>query len=47
MKNISKYISHMARCIEVVGYKQRNLKRINIDSLKTNIINKKNDQSVK
>ena len=23
MKNISKYISHMAPCIEVVGYRQR------------------------
>ena len=23
MKNISKYISHMAPCIEVVGYRQK------------------------
>ena len=23
MKNISKYISHMAPCIEIVGYRQR------------------------
>ena len=23
MKNISKYISHMAPCIEVIGYRQR------------------------
>ena len=72
MKNISKYISHMAPCIEVVGYRQRkkgitsfgdlcsdfgaNVKflvgsakkyrRINIGNLKTNIANKKINQSV-
>ena len=72
MKNVSKYISHMAPCIEVVGYRQRKkginsfgdlcsdfganvkfligsskkYKRINIGNLKTNISNKKIDQSV-
>ena len=72
MKNISKYISHMAPCIEVVGYRQRKkgitsfgdlcsdfganvkfligtkkkYKRINIKNLKTNISNKKMNQSV-
>tara|TARA_B100001057_G_scaffold206748_1_gene207520 strand:- start:4076 stop:4852 length:777 start_codon:yes stop_codon:yes gene_type:complete len=72
MKNISKYISHMAPCIEIVGYRQRkkgitsfgdlcsdfgaNVKfllgskikyrKINIDNLKTNISNKKINQSV-
>ena len=72
MKNISKYISNMAPCIEVVGYRQRKkgitsfgdlcsdfganvkflvgsskkYKRINIGNLKTNISNKKNNQSV-
>jgi 2-keto-4-pentenoate hydratase len=72
MKNISKYISHMAPCIEIVGYRQRKkgitsfgdlcsdfganvkfligkkkkYKRINIGNLKTNIKNKKNNQSV-
>ena len=72
MKNISKYISHMAPCIEVVGYRQRkkgitsfgdlcsdfgaNVKflvgsakkyrRINIGNLKTNIANKKINQSI-
>ena len=72
MKNISKYISHIAPCIEVVGYRQRKkgitsfgdlcsdfggnvkflvgsskkYKRINIGNLKTNISNKKIDQSV-
>jgi 2-keto-4-pentenoate hydratase len=71
-KNISKFISHMAPCIEVVGYRQRKkgiksfgdlcsdfganvkfligqkkkYKRINIDNLKTNISNKKINQSV-
>ena len=71
-KNISKYISHMAPCIEVVGYRQRkkgitsfgdlcsdfgaNVKflvgatkkyrRVNIGNLKTNISNKKVNQSV-
>ena len=71
-KNISKYISHMAPCIEVVGYRQRKkgitsfgdlcsdfganvkfligpakkYKRINIGNLKTNISNKKVNQSV-
>ena len=72
MKNISKYISYMAPCIEIVGYRQRkkgitsfgdlcsdfgaNVKflvgpskkyrRINIGNLKTNISNKKVNQSV-
>ena len=72
MKNISKYISHMAPCIEVVGYRQRKkgitsfgdlcsdfganvkfivgsakkYKRINIGNLKTNISNRKINQSV-
>ena len=72
MKNISKYISHMAPCIEIVGYRQRKkgitsfgdlcsdfganvkfvvgtkkkYKRINIGNLKTNISNKKINQSV-
>ena len=71
-KNISKYISHMAPCIEVVGYRQRKkgiksfgdlcsdfganvkflvgsvkkYKKINIGNLKTNISNKKINQSV-
>ena len=72
MKNVSKYISHMGTCIEVVGYRQRKkgitsfgdlcsdfganvkflagqkkkYKRINIGNLKTNISNKKINQSV-
>jgi len=72
MKNISKFISHMAPCIEVVGYRQRKkgitsfgdlcsdfganvkfligsakkYKKINIGNLKTNIANKKVNQSV-
>ena len=72
MKNISKYISHMAPCIEVVGYRQRKkgitsfgdlcsdfganvkfligsakkYKKISIGNLKTNISNKKVNQSV-
>ena len=72
IKNISKYISHMAPCIEVVGYRQRKkgitsfgdlcsdfganvkflvgatkkYKRVNIGNLKTNISNKKVNQSV-
>tara|TARA_B100002019_G_scaffold204818_1_gene177676 strand:+ start:1243 stop:2016 length:774 start_codon:yes stop_codon:yes gene_type:complete len=72
MKNISKYISHMAPCIEVVGYRQRKkgitsfgdlcsdfganvkflvgstkkYKRLNIGNLKTNISNKKINQSI-
>ena len=72
MKNISKYISHIAPCIEIVGYRQRKkginsfgdlcsdfgannkfliarkkkYKRININNLKTNISNKKINQSV-
>ena len=71
-KNISRFISHMAPCIEVVGYRQRkkgitsfgdlcsdfgaNVKfllgskkkyqKINIGNLKTNIANKKINQSV-
>jgi 2-keto-4-pentenoate hydratase len=71
-KNISKYISHMATCIEIVGYRQKKkgitsfgdlcsdfganvkflvgqkkkYKRINIGNLKTNISNKKINQSV-
>ena len=72
MKNISRFISHMAPCIEVVGYRQRKkgitsfgdlcsdfganvkflvgsirkYKRLNIGNLKTNIANKKINQSV-
>jgi len=72
MKNISKYISYMAPCIEIVGYRQRKkgissfgdlcsdfganvkflvgslkkYKKINIENLKTNITNKKINQSV-
>ena len=72
MKNITKYISHMAPCIEVVGYRQRKkgitsfgdlcsdfggnvkfliglkkkYKKITIGNLKTNITNKKINQSV-
>jgi len=72
MKNISKYISHIAPCIEVVGYRQRKkgitsfgdlcsdfganvkfligskkkYKKINVNNLKTNISNKKINQSV-
>ena len=71
-KNIKKYISHMAPCIEVVGYRQRKkgikylgdlcsdfganvkfvigpkkkFKNITINNLKTNISNKKINQSV-
>ncbi len=71
-KNISNYISHMAPCIEVVGYRQRKkgissfgdlcsdfganvkfligsakkFKKIDIGNLKTNITNKKTNQSV-
>ncbi len=71
-RNISKYISHMAPCIEIVGYRQRKkgitsfgdlcsdfganvkflvgsakkYKKINIGNLKTNISNKKINQSV-
>ena len=71
-KNISKYISYMAPCIEIVGYRQRKkgitsfgdlcsdfganvkflvggrkkYKKINIGNLKTNISNKKVNQSV-
>ena len=71
-KNISKYISYMAPCIEIVGYRQRKkgitsfgdlcsdfganvkflvgvskkFKKINIGNLKTNISNKKINQSV-
>jgi len=72
MKNVSRYISFMAPCIEVVGYRQRKkgitsfgdlcsdfganvkfligskkkYKKINIGNLKTNIFNKKINQSV-
>ena len=72
MKNISRFISHMAPCIEVVGYRQRKkgitsfgdlcsdfganvkfllgsakkYKRLNIGNLKTNISNKRINQSV-
>ena len=71
-KNVSKYISYMAPCIEIVGYRQRKkgitsfgdlcsdfganvkflvggrkkYKKINIGNLKTNISNKKANQSV-
>tara|TARA_B100000674_G_scaffold250359_1_gene206520 strand:- start:77 stop:850 length:774 start_codon:yes stop_codon:yes gene_type:complete len=72
LKNVSRFISHMAPCIEVVGYRQRKkgiksfgdlcsdfganvkfvigktkkFKKLNIGNLKTNITNKKIDQSV-
>ena len=72
IKNISKYISQIAPCIEVVGYRQRKkgitsfgdlcsdfganvkfligsskkYKKINIGNLRTNISNKKINQSV-
>ena len=72
LRNISRFISHMAPCIEVVGYRQRKkgiksfgdlcsdfganvkfvigktkkFKKLNIGNLKTNITNKKIDQSV-
>ena len=72
IKNVSKYITHMAPCIEVVGYRQRKkgitsfgdlcsdfganvkflvgttkkFKKVNIGNLKTNISNKKINQSV-
>ena len=71
-KNIKKYITHIAPCIEVVGYRQRKkgiksfgdlssdfganvkfligkkkkFKKINIGNLKTNIRNRKINQSV-
>ena len=71
-KNISKYISYIAPCIEIVGYRQRKkgitsfgdlcsdfganvkflvgsikkYKKMNIGNLKTNISNKKINQSV-
>ena len=71
-KNIFRFISHMAPCIEVVGYRQRKkgitsfgdlcsdfganvkfllgsakkYKKVNIGNLKTNISNKKMNQSV-
>ena len=71
-KNVSKFISHMAPCIEIVGYRQKRkgitsfgdlcsdfganikffigakkkYKKINIGNLKTNITNKKINQSV-
>ena len=72
MKNVTRYISHMAACIEVVGYRQRkkgikslgdlcsdfgaNVKFIlgpkkkfknnNVKNLKTNISNKRINQSI-
>ena len=72
LKSISKYISHTAPCIEIVGYRQRKkgitsfgdlcsdfganvkflvgsakkYKKINVGNLKTNISNKKINQSV-
>jgi len=72
IKSITKYISHMAPCIEVIGYRQRKkgitsfgdlcsdfggnvkfligkkqkYKKIDIGNLKTNITNKKINQSV-
>ena len=71
-KNVIKYISHMASCIEIVGYRQRKkgissfgdlcsvfganikfligskkkYKRVNINNLKTTIVNKKINQIV-
>ena len=72
IRNVVKYISHQAACIEIVGYRQRKkgitsfgdlcsdfganvkflvgikkkYKNIKIGNLKTNISNKKNNQSV-
>ena len=72
IRNVAKYITHQAACIEIVGYRQRKkgitsfgdlcsdfganvkfligsakkYKRINVGSLKTNISNKKINQSV-
>ena len=72
MKNVSKFITHMMPCIEIVGYRQKkkgikslgdlcsdfgaNVKFVlgskkkflnqNVENLKTNISNKKIDQSV-
>ena len=72
MKNVTKYISHMAPCIEIIGYRQRKkgitsfgdlcsdfganvkfligkkqkYKKIDINNLKTNITNKRINQSV-
>jgi len=72
VKNVTKYISHMAPCVEVIGYRQRKkgitsfgdlcsdfganvkflngkkqkYKRINIGNLRTNIVNKKINQSI-
>ena len=72
LKNVTKYISHMAPCIEVIGYRQRKkgitsfgdlcsdfganvkfligkkqkYKKIDINNLKTNITNKRINQSV-
>ena len=72
LRNVSRFVSHMAPCIEVVGYRQRKkgiksfgdlcsdfganvkfvigktkkFKKLNIGNLKTNITNKKIDQSV-
>ena len=72
MKNVTKYITHMAPCIEIIGYRQKKkgitsfgdlcsdfganvkfligkkqqYKKIDIENLKTNISNKKINQSV-
>ena len=72
IRNISKYISHIAPCIEVVGYRQRKkgiksfgdlcsdfganvkfligqkkkMKKMNVENLKTSIINRKAKQVV-
>ena len=72
MKNVTRHISHMAPCIEVIGYRQKKkgitsfgdlcsdfganvkfligkkqqYKKIDIENLKTNISNKKINQSV-
>ena len=72
IKNVSRYISQIAPCIEIVGYRQRKkgitsfgdlcsdfganvkflvgikkkYKKINVKNLKTNIVNKKINQSV-
>ena len=72
MKSVTKYITHMAPCIEIIGYRQKKkgitsfgdlcsdfganikfligekqqYKKIDIENLKTNISNKKINQSV-
>src|SRR5210317_1921768 len=45
-KNITKHISHMAACIEVIGYRQKKKGITSFGNLKTNIANKKIGQSI-